>query len=88
MRVTQDGHIRMSSNHISLPSVSVPTPLFDPTQEVTTITDPFDERHIPINPENPENISGVKVKAIPAKRYENSVRQFHFVCTGIKEEFT
>ena len=88
IRVTPAGHIRQSSNHIDLPSASAPPPLFNLTQDVTSITDPFDERHIPVNPENPEDVSGVKVKATPAKRYENSVRQYGYAARGSKAQFT
>jgi hypothetical protein len=69
--VTEDGRRRRTStNLVNLPSDPAPTSSYEPAQEAGYVN-PFEDKRVPINTENPEDISGVKVKA---KQYENSVR--------------
>lgn len=72
LTVTDDGRRRRTaSNYIDVPSILVPA------DSVEEDGHRFDDNYIPVNPENPESLSGVQVKVTPAKRYENSVRQFN-----------
>jgi hypothetical protein len=75
---TADGRrLRNDTNLVNLPPVptSLPErfiPLLDPIQNAPYA---FDDAHIPINPENPDDLASVKVQVTArSKHYQNSVR--------------
>lgn len=75
LNVTNDGRRRRTtSNQVELPPI--PASVESISQEDDHL---LHDNHIPVDKEDPEALSGVKVKVIPAKRYENSVRQFVMV---------
>jgi hypothetical protein len=68
LAVTDDGRrCRTSSNQVQL------TPVPNTESVPEDLGHFLDDNHIPVNKEDTEALSGVKVKT---KRYENSVRQF------------
>jgi hypothetical protein len=73
---TADGRrLRNDTNLVNLPPVPISRPerfipLLEPIQNAPYA---FDDAHIPINPENPDDLTGVKVKVTASKRYQNSV---------------
>ena len=77
---TDDGRrLRNDTNIVKLPPVLVSLPdhfilLQEPTQNAPYA---FDDAHIPINPENLDDLTGVEVNITArSKRYQNSVCYF------------
>ena len=79
---SSDGRrLRNDTNLVNLPPAPIRPPdrfipLLEPTQNAPYM---FDDAHIPINPENPVDLTGVNVQAtVTSKRYQNSVCIFVF----------
>lgn len=79
---TTDGRrLRNDTNLVQLPPAPIRAPdrfipLLEPTQNAPYA---FDDAHIPLNPENPVDLTGVKIQAtVTSKRYQNSVCIFVF----------
>lgn len=82
---TADGRrLRNDTNLVNLPPAhtSVPdcfNPLLEPAQNAPYV---FDDAHIPTNPEDPTDLTGVKVNVTAQyKRYQNSVHILIISCT-------
>ena len=77
---TADGRrLCNNTNLVDLPTpISLPDhfiPLLEPAQNVPYA---FDDAHIPINPENPVDLTGVNVNIMArSKHYQNSVSVFN-----------
>jgi hypothetical protein len=79
---TADGRrLRNDTNLVDLPPAPISLPdhfitLLEPAQNAPYA---FDDAHIPINPENPTDLTGVEVNVTArCKRYQNSVRILTF----------
>lgn len=78
LSVSEDNRRFLSkSNYVNATAASQPSRApYIPDFQVTDENAPYanDDKHIPVNSENPEEVSGVKVKVKErAKRYQNSV---------------